>query len=107
MNVTFHLKGGGQVVLDLVTTKDATAAEGGDGWLWDRHGAGVDLSEVVGISPGNTASGDPIYPDKLIDGDGDEWTHVGRGNYRCGVSPGTWSYTHIRKHWGIQAEGSE
>lgn len=103
MEITFHLNTGSTVTLDLEKVSEAHAAEHQNGWLWDKHGAGVDLSTVIGIVPGSTASGDPIYPAAIVDGDGDEWKHVGDGNYmlRDGRR-GTYFYTHIKEHWGIK-----
>lgn len=113
MKVTFHLNGGGTVVLDLVTIKEATMAEHQNGWLWDKHGAGVQLSAVVGITPGETASGDPIYPDVITDGGGDIWERVSaHGTYRLAVladqavSNGrVLSFSDIKEAYGIREEG--
>lgn len=113
MEITFHLNTGGTVTLDLEKVSEAHAAEHQNGWLWDKHGAGVDLSAVIGIVPGKTVSGDPIYPDMIVDGDGDEWTHVGDGIYILTVYNGTITsrttretYTRIKEQYGIQEHGA-
>lgn len=112
MEITFHLNTGGTVTLDLEKASEAHAAEHQNGWLWDKHGAGVDLSAVIGIVPGKTVSGDPIYPDTIVDGEGDEWKHLKDGLYTLCTHDDvpvthmvTWAYDEIKAEYGIKEHG--
>jgi hypothetical protein len=98
---TVWLRGGGQVELDFpeqIRVIDVMSAPRNAGWLADRGGAMINLEHVAALVP------DVQYPATLVDGEGDEFRHVGDGQYVLVGGAGThYSFSEIKEQYGIQS----
>ena len=115
MKIKFLLDGGATVTLELEYLSEVQKAlqvTDGPMWLWDKHGAGVNLAKVCGFTaveqelPGQTQS------PRWVKDDGDcVWRYYSEcnGYHLTQVHPtrceGGWSVEQIKESYGISERG--
>lgn len=106
MKYTAWLSGnsGGKIEMDFPDeTKyaDLQAVIASGRVLQDRNGVLVNGRFVAALVP------TVVYPEVIVDGEGDIWYHTGGGQYRIGNDPATFSFTHIKEAYGVREQGRE